>query len=111
MRLKRSYAKYYLATMGSGSVLNLTGKAGNLARGHDADVIVIDLNSRPVIEQRMRHADSLWEALFVQMILADDRAIRTTYIASASLRANCQNIWRALSPGGNLDVEPNLLQI
>jgi hypothetical protein len=25
---------------------------------------------------QMRHADSLWEALFVQMILADDRAIR-----------------------------------
>jgi guanine deaminase len=74
---------YYLATMGSASVLNLTGKAGNLARGYDADIIVIDLNSRPVIEQRMRHADNLWEALFVQMILGDDRAIRTTYIAGA----------------------------
>jgi guanine deaminase len=74
---------YYLATMGSASVLNLTGKVGNLAPGYDADIIVIDLNSRPVIEQRMRHADNLWEALFVQMILGDDRAIRTTYIAGA----------------------------
>jgi guanine deaminase len=74
---------YYLATMGSASVLHLKGKAGNLARSFDADIIVIDLNSRPVIEQRMRHADSLWEALFVQMILGDDRAIRATYIGGA----------------------------
>jgi guanine deaminase len=79
---------YYLATMGSASVLHLTGKAGNLARGYDADIIVIDLNSRPVIEQRMRRAGSLWDALFVQMILADDRAIRATYIAGA--KENCR---------------------
>jgi guanine deaminase len=72
---------YYLATMGSAAVLRLSGKAGNLACGYDADIIVIDLNSRPVIEQRMRHANSLWDALFVQMILADDRAIRATYLA------------------------------
>jgi len=25
--------------------------------------------------------DSLWEALFIQMILADDRAVRATFIA------------------------------
>jgi guanine deaminase len=74
---------YYLATMGSASVLRLAEKAGNLAQGYDADIIVIDLNSRPVIEQRMRRAGSLWDALFIQMILADDRAIRATYIAGA----------------------------
>jgi guanine deaminase len=84
---------YYLATMGSASVLNLTGKVGNLARGYDADIIVIDLNSRPVIEQRMRHVDSLWEALFVQMILGDDRAIRATYIAGTK-----ENSWTAIPP-------------
>jgi guanine deaminase len=84
---------YYLATMGSASVLNLTGKVGNLARGYDADIIVIDLNSRPVIGQRMRHAGSLWEALFVQMILADDRAIRAIYIAGTK-----ENSWTAIPP-------------
>jgi guanine deaminase len=77
---------YYLATMGSASVLQLNGKVGNLATGYDADMIVIDLKSRPIIEQRMRHADSLWEALFVQMILADDRAIRAVYIAGSRLQ-------------------------
>jgi guanine deaminase len=74
---------YYLATMGSAAVLRLSGEVGNLTPGHDADIIVIDLKSRPVIEQRMRHAGSLWEALFVQMILADDRAIRAVYVAGS----------------------------
>jgi guanine deaminase len=76
---------YYLATMGSAAVLRMSGTVGNLAPGYDADIIVIDLKSRPVIEQRMRHANSVWEALFVQMILADDRAIRATYVAGAKL--------------------------
>jgi guanine deaminase len=74
---------YYLATMGSAAVLKLAGKVGNLAPGHEADIVVLDLKSRPVIAQRMRHAGSLWEALFVQMILADDRAIRAVYVAGA----------------------------
>ncbi|MGA7326558.1 MAG: amidohydrolase family protein, partial [Rhodomicrobium sp.] len=72
---------FWLATMGSAAVLRLTGEAGNLASGYDADIIVIDLKSKPVIEQRMRHANSLWEALFVQIILADDRAVDEIYVA------------------------------
>ncbi len=78
---------FYLATMGSAAVLRLGGTIGNLAAGYDADIIVIDLKSRPVIEQRIRVAKSLWEVLFVQMILADDRAIRAIYVAGAKLRA------------------------
>ena len=37
--------------------------------------------SRPLIAQRMQQVDSLWDALFLQIILADDRAVRATYIA------------------------------
>jgi guanine deaminase len=29
----------------------------------------------------MRHAEDLNEALFIQMTLADDRAVRATYVA------------------------------
>jgi guanine deaminase len=29
----------------------------------------------------MQQADSLWDALFIQMILADDRAVRATFVA------------------------------
>jgi guanine deaminase len=47
----------------------------------EADVIVLDLKSTPIIEYRMRYCDDLEEALFVQMTMGDDRAVLATYIA------------------------------
>jgi guanine deaminase len=76
---------FWLATMGSAAALRMEGKVGNLAAGHEADVMVIDLNSTPLIRRRMREVESLFEALFVQMILGDDRAIRATYVAGRKL--------------------------
>jgi len=49
----------------------------------EADLIVLDLKSTPVIDFRMRACNSLEEALFVQMTLGDDRAIESTYIAGS----------------------------
>ncbi|MGI9380856.1 MAG: guanine deaminase [Methyloligellaceae bacterium] len=79
---------FYLATVGSATVMGLEHKIGNLSAGHDADVIVIDLKSKPVIERRMRHAADLTEALFTQIILADDRAINATYVSGKLLYNN-----------------------
>ena len=72
---------YYLASMGSAATLRMDRQVGNLALGFEADLIVIDMKSTPLIGARMSHVDDLWQALFIQMILADDRAIRATYIA------------------------------
>jgi guanine deaminase len=71
---------FYLATVGSANVLRLGHRVGNLAAGMDADIVVLDLESRPLLAQRVQRAESLWEILFIQMILADDRAVRTTYV-------------------------------
>lgn len=76
---------FWLATMGSAAALRMSGKVGNLAPGYEADVIAIDLKSTPLIRRRMREAASIGEALFVQMILADDRAIRATYVSGRKL--------------------------
>jgi guanine deaminase len=76
---------YYLATVGSAKTLRLDHAIGNIAPGMDADLIVVDLKSTPQIAHRMAHADTLWDALFVQMIMADDRAIAATYIAGKSV--------------------------
>jgi len=54
---------------------------GSVDVGRDADLVVIDLASTPLIDFRMRYADSIDEALAVQFALGDDRAIRATYIA------------------------------
>ncbi len=70
---------YYLATVGSAQVMRLDDRIGNLKAGHEADLIVIDPKSTPAIAKRMDYARDLWETLFIQMIMADDRAIRATY--------------------------------
>jgi guanine deaminase len=53
----------------------------------EADLVVLDLKSTPLIEYRMKYAESLDEALFVQMTLADDRAVRATYVAGKCVYA------------------------
>lgn len=40
----------------------------------------MDLKSTPLIDFRMSHCKDIEEALFVQMTLADDRAIHATYV-------------------------------
>ncbi len=72
---------FYLATRGAAEALTLDDKIGSLAPGMDADVVVLDLKSTPMIDYRMQFTDTIEEALFVQMIMDDDRAIRATYIA------------------------------
>lgn len=85
---------YYLATMGSAALLRMSSDIGNLEPGKVADIVVIDKHSTPLIEQRVRRANSISDVLFAQMILADDRAVAATYIAGKRLhtRAGVQPV-------------------
>ena len=49
--------------------------------GMEADLVVLDLKSTPLIDYRMRHCRDLEEALFIQMTMGDDRAVAATYVA------------------------------
>ncbi len=51
----------------------------------EADLTVLDLRSTPLIDFRMRDARDLDEVLAIQMALADDRAVRATYVAGRCL--------------------------
>ncbi len=72
---------FYLATRGSARAMDLEDRIGSLAEGHEADLVVLDLRSTPLIAFRMDHARDLAEQLFVQMTLGDDRAVRETWVA------------------------------
>lgn len=76
---------YFLATVGSARVMRLDDRIGNVKPGNEADFIVVDLKSTPAIAKRMQYAENLWETLFIQMIMADDRAIRATYVNGRKL--------------------------
>ena len=72
---------YYLATRGGARAMYLEDKVGSLAPGMEADLVVLDMRSTPLIDFRMREAGDFAEQLFIQMTLADDRAVQTTYVA------------------------------
>jgi guanine deaminase len=78
---------FYLATRGGARALDLEDRVGSLAPGMEADLVVLDLKSTPLIAFRMKHAADLNEALFVQMTLGDDRAVRATYVAGKRVYA------------------------
>ncbi len=74
---------FYLATAGGARALYLDDRIGSIAPGYEADLVVLDLHSTPLIDYRMKYCRDLEEALFVQLVLADDRAIRATYVAGS----------------------------
>lgn len=76
---------FYLATRGSAEALYLEEKIGSIAPGMEADLVVLDLKSTPLIDYRMKFCDSLAEALFIQITLGDDRAVQSTYSAGKCL--------------------------
>lgn len=72
---------FYLATVGSATVMGMQRQLGNLVAGNAADIVVIDMASSPLLAERMRRASNVRDALFARIILADDRAVRATYVA------------------------------
>ena len=75
----------YLATRGAARALAIEDRVGSVAVGMEADLTVLDLRSTPLIDFRMRDARDLSEVLAIQMALADDRAVRATYVAGRCL--------------------------
>ena len=73
------FKAFYLSTLAGAKALKLESKVGNLVKGTEADFVVLDLASTPLMDYRMQRANSLEEQLFVLMVLGDDRAIAETY--------------------------------
>ncbi|MDP5053153.1 MAG: amidohydrolase family protein, partial [Congregibacter sp.] len=74
------FKSFYLATLGGARVLDLEPQLGNFEPGKEADFLVLDLAATPLLQERMRHCQSLFETLFVLSTLGDDRCIRESWI-------------------------------
>jgi guanine deaminase len=79
---------FYLATRGAARALYIDDRIGSIAPGMEADLVVLDLASTPLIAERMRQCEDIEQALFVQMTLGDERAVRATYVAGAIAAAS-----------------------
>ena len=78
---------FYLATLGGARTLGLDDKIGNFETGKEADFIVLDAKSLPLLARRLALATSLAEKLFALAMLGDDRAVARTYVAGAQAYA------------------------
>ena len=82
-RLKGSYLPalrmFYLATLGAARAMDLEGTIGSFAPGAEADFIVLDPQSTPLLARRTSGLESLEELVFALALLGDDRAVLATY--------------------------------
>ena len=76
-----SACAFYLATKGGANALYLDDKIGSIAEGMEADLVVLDLKSTPLMDFRMSYCKDIHEVLFILMTLGDDRATKAVYVA------------------------------
>ena len=72
---------FYLATRGGAEALGLEDRIGGLSVGMEADFVVLDLAATPVMQERLAHAETLQDRLFLLQVLGDDRSVRETWVA------------------------------
>lgn len=77
----------YLVTLGNARALKLDTKIGTFKEGHEADLVVLDAQSNPLLALRCERAESLAERLFALIMLGDERAIKATFIAGEKRHA------------------------
>lgn len=80
-----SACAFYLATKGGANSLYLDDKIGSIAPGMEADLVVLDLKSTPLMDFRMSYCKDIHEVLFILMTLGDDRATKAVYVAGVKV--------------------------
>jgi guanine deaminase len=83
-----AFQALFLATLGGARALCLEDKLGNFEVGKEADFVVLNLRSTPIMALRNKSFDAanpptlaeISDQLFATIIMGDDRAIAATYI-------------------------------
>ncbi len=77
---------WWLATAGSAAAMRVSTSIGGLAPGMEADLVILDPDATPVLAQRTKRADTIWDVLFALIILGDDRAIHQTWVNGEKIK-------------------------
>ena len=72
---------WWLHTAGAAQALGLQGKVGNLQPGCDADILILNPQTTPLLARRAARAESLDELLFALIVLGDERIVERTVLA------------------------------
>ncbi|MEY3302967.1 MAG: guanine deaminase [Cuspidothrix sp.] len=82
-----AFQALFLATLGGARALCLEDKLGNFEIGKEADFVVLNLRSTPIMALRNQSSEEITptlaeisDQLFATIIMGDDRAIAATYI-------------------------------
>lgn len=81
---------FWLATAGSARAIRRGEEIGRLAPGMAADIIALDPAVTPVLAQRTRRAEDIWETLFALIVLGDDRAVSETWVAGVPQKGDLE---------------------
>ena len=82
-----AFQALFLATLGGAKALCLEDKLGNFEIGKEADFVLLNLRSTPIMALRNQSSEAIAptlaeisDQLFATIIMGDDRAIAATYI-------------------------------
>lgn len=81
-----SFEALRLATLDGAEALGTDHAVGSLETGKEADIVILDPESSPVLRQRADYAQSTEELLFATMLLGDDRTVHSVYVAGSKSR-------------------------
>ncbi|WP_026379745.1 guanine deaminase [Afifella pfennigii] len=74
------FEAFHMMTLGNAEALGLDDRIGAFRPGLEADLVVLDAGATPAMAQRMETVETLFQELFVLMMLGDDRAVKATYV-------------------------------
>ncbi len=88
---------FYMATLGNARSLGLEQYIGSLEAGKEADFVVLDLHSTPLLKRKQQACTTLEESLFALMMLGDERSIAATVIAGQQHYTRCLSAVESLN--------------
>ena len=74
------FGEFYLVTLGAADTLYLDDRLGNLAKGKEADFVVLDASRTAMTKRRSDEPDDIAARLFALFVAGDDRVVADAHL-------------------------------